>query len=106
MLLVGFNNSFIHTILNEEEEGNNQSTHVHDVGDSETILSTNEFYKQKGNGPSERCVQSPVVTPKNTTSQSNAPLTHPVWMVVNSSSCGRGEKNPPLGKSRVHINTI
>ena len=31
MLLVGFINSSIQTILNEEEEGNNQSTLVHNV---------------------------------------------------------------------------
>jgi hypothetical protein len=53
MLSVGFNISFIHTILNEEEY-NNQGTHVHNVGDLETILSTNEFYKKKGKGPSEK----------------------------------------------------
>ena len=68
MILLGFNNLFIQTILNEEEEGNNQSTPVHDVSDLETILSTNDFYKQKGKGPSERSAQSPVVTPKNTIS--------------------------------------
>jgi hypothetical protein len=44
MLSVGFSNSFIQTIFNEEEEGNNQSTPVHDVGDLETLLSTNDFY--------------------------------------------------------------
>jgi hypothetical protein len=63
MLSVGFKNSFIHTILNEEEY-NTQSAHVHNVGDLETILSTNEFYKKKGKGLSERSAQSPVVTPK------------------------------------------
>jgi len=35
ILLVGFSNSFIQTILNEEEEGNIQSTLVHNVGDLE-----------------------------------------------------------------------
>jgi hypothetical protein len=43
MILVGFCNSFIQTTLNEEEEGNNQSTHLHEAGDLETILNTNEF---------------------------------------------------------------
>jgi hypothetical protein len=98
MLSVGFSNSFIQTILNEEEEGNNQSTLVHDVGDLETLLSSNDFYKQRGKGPSERSAQSPVVTPKNTTSRRNAPVAHPVKKVVNSSSSGGGEKNPPPGK--------
>ena len=43
-------------------------------------------------------VQSLVVTPKNTTSRSNAPMAHPVKNIVNSSSSGGGEKNPPPGK--------
>jgi hypothetical protein len=99
MLYVGFNSSFIQTILNEEEEeGNNQITLVHDVGDLETLLTNNDFYKQKGKGPSEKSVQYPVVTPKNTTSRRNAPTTHPVRNIVNSSSSGGGEKNPPHGK--------
>jgi hypothetical protein len=48
MLSVGFNNSFIQTVLSEEEEVNNQSTHVHNTGDLETLLSSNDLYKQKG----------------------------------------------------------
>jgi hypothetical protein len=95
MLSVGFNNSFIHTIVNEEED-NTQSAPVHNVGDLETILNTNDFYKQKGKGPSERSVQNPVVTPKTTTSRSNAPTTHPIRNISNSSSSDGGEKNPPL----------
>jgi hypothetical protein len=98
MLLVAFTNPFIQTILNEEEEGNNQITHVHDVGDLETLLSNNDFYKQRGKGPSERSVHSPIVTPKNTTSKRNAPTGHPVKKVVNNSSSGGGEKNPSPGK--------
>jgi hypothetical protein len=76
--------------LNEEEEGNNQSTLVHDVGDLETIPSTNDFYKQKGKGPNERSAQSPVATLKNTTSWRNAPTTHPIIKVFNNSSSGGG----------------
>jgi hypothetical protein len=53
MLAVGFNNSFIHTILSEEED-NNLGSPAHNVGDLETILSTNEFYKKKGKGPSKK----------------------------------------------------
>jgi hypothetical protein len=94
MLSVGFNNSFIHTILNEEED-NTQSAHVHNVGDLETILSTNEFYKKKGKGPSERSTQSPVVTPKTTTSQSNAPMAHPIRNISNSSSSAEERRIPP-----------
>jgi len=97
MLSVGFSNSSIQTILNEEE-GNNQSTHLHDVGDLETLLNINDFYKKKRKGPSERSYQSPIVTPKNTTSCSNAPTTHPFKKVFNSSSSGGGEKNILPGK--------
>ena len=85
MLSMGFSNSFIHTILNEEEEGNNQSTHVHNVGGLETLLSTNDFYKKKGKIPSERSAQYPIVTPNNTTSWRNAPMAHPIKKVVNNS---------------------
>jgi hypothetical protein len=42
MLAVEFNNSFIHTIRSEEED-NNLGAPAHNVGDLETILSTNEF---------------------------------------------------------------
>jgi hypothetical protein len=58
MLAVGFINLFIHIILNEEED-NTQSSLVHNAGDLETILNTNEFYKKKGKGPSERSTQYP-----------------------------------------------
>jgi hypothetical protein len=98
MLSVGFINSFIQTILNEEEEVKNQSTHVHNSGDLETLLSSNDIYKQNGKSPSERSVQYPVVTPKNNTSRSSAPTTHPIKNTFNSSSSGGGEKNPPSGK--------
>jgi hypothetical protein len=97
MLAVGFNNSFIHIVLSEEED-NNLGAPTHNVGDLEMILSTNEFYKKKGKGPSEKSAQSPTVTPKTTTSRSNAPMAHPSRKVTNNSSGGGGEKNPPLGK--------
>jgi len=98
MLSMGCNNSLIQTIVNEEEEGNNKSTHIHNVGDIETLLGNNDFYKQRGKGPSERSSQSPVVTPKNTTSKRNVPVAHLVKKVVNSSSSGGGENNPPPKK--------
>jgi len=53
MLSVGFSNAFIHTILSEEED-NNLGAPAHNVGDLEIVLSTNEFYQQKGKGPSEK----------------------------------------------------
>jgi hypothetical protein len=97
ILVVGFNNSFIHTILGEEED-NNLGTPAHNAGDLETILSTNELHKKKGKGPSEKSAQSQVVTPKTTTSRSNAPMDHPTRKVTNNSSSGGGEKNPPSRK--------
>jgi hypothetical protein len=44
MLAVGFNNSFVHIILSEEE-GKKLGAPTHNVSDLETILNTNEFYK-------------------------------------------------------------
>jgi hypothetical protein len=44
ILAVGFNNSFINTILNEYEY-NASSTPDHETNDLETILNTNESYK-------------------------------------------------------------
>jgi hypothetical protein len=53
MLAVVFRNSFVHTVLSEEED-DNLSAPTHNVGDLETVLSTNKFYKHKGKGPSEK----------------------------------------------------
>jgi hypothetical protein len=44
MLEVGLRNSFIHTIMSEEE-GNKLGASSHNVGDLETTLSNNDFYK-------------------------------------------------------------
>jgi hypothetical protein len=76
ILVVGFNISFIHIVLSEAED-NNLGAPAHNVGDLEIVLSTNEFYKKKGKGPSEKGAKSPSVTPNTTTSQSNAPMAHP-----------------------------
>jgi hypothetical protein len=97
MLAVGFKNPFIHIVLSEEED-NNLGAPTHNVGDLEMVLSTNEFYKHKGKGPSEKSSQSPTLTPKTTTSRSNALVAHPSRKVNNSSSGGGGEKNPPPRK--------
>jgi hypothetical protein len=97
MMLVGFNNSFICTIFSEEDD-NNLGAPVHNVDDLEKILSTNEFYKKKGKGPSEKSSQCLVVTPNTTTSHRNAPTTYPTRKVTNNSSSGGGEKNPPSSK--------
>jgi len=44
MLTMGFRNSFIHTVLGEEED-NNLGNPTHIVGDLEMVLNTNEMYK-------------------------------------------------------------
>jgi hypothetical protein len=49
LLVVGFNNSFINAILNEDGD-NASGTPSHDTDDLETILNTNESYKQRGKG--------------------------------------------------------
>jgi hypothetical protein len=38
-----------------------------------------------------------MVSPKTTTSRSNATMTHPTKEVTNSGSSGRGKKNSPSG---------
>jgi hypothetical protein len=97
MLTMGFSNSFIHTVLGEEED-NHLGNPTHTVGDLETVLSTNELYKQRGKGPSEKSAQSPTINPKTTTPRSSAPVAHPSKKVINNSSGGGGDKNPPPGK--------
>jgi hypothetical protein len=101
MLSIGFSNSFIQTILSEEEEFNIQNTHVHNTGDLETLLSSNDLYKKKGKNLGERSAQSPIFTPKNVTSRSNTPSAHPVNKFVNNSSSGGGYMNPPSRKIEI-----
>jgi hypothetical protein len=97
LLVVGFNNDFINTILNEDGD-NALGTPTHDTDDLETILNTNESYKQRGKGLGEKSAQSLTVTPKSTTSRSNAPMTYPSKKFTHSSSGGGGDKNPPSRK--------
>jgi len=59
------------------------------------VVSTNDFYNNKGKGLNEKSAQSPTVTPKTTTSQRNASMNHPYRNFTNTSSSGGGEKNPP-----------
>jgi hypothetical protein len=44
LLVVGFNNSFIHTLLNEDRDNEN-NTLAPDTGNLDTLQSTNELYK-------------------------------------------------------------
>jgi hypothetical protein len=97
ILTIGFSNLFIHTVL-VEEEYNHQGNLTHIAGDLETMLSTNELYKQIGKGPSKKSFQSPTVNPKTTTPQRSALAAHPSKKLINSNSGGGGDKNPPLGK--------
>jgi hypothetical protein len=100
LLAVGFNNSFINTILKEDKD-NASSTPSHDTNDLETILNTNESYKQRGKGPGEKSAQSSTVTPKNTKSRSNTPTAYPSKKVTHSSSGGGGYKNPASRKIEI-----
>jgi hypothetical protein len=97
MLKLGFRNSFIRTVIGEEED-NHLSNPTHTVGDLEMVLNTNELYKQKGKGPNEKNPQSPIVNPKTTKPQRSAPMTHPSKRVTNNSS-GEGDKNHSPGKN-------
>jgi hypothetical protein len=97
MLTVGFSNSFIHTVLGEEQD-NHQGNPTHTVDDLETVLSTNELYKHRGKSLGKKSVQSPTVNPETTTPRSSAPSAHPSKKVINSSSSGGGDKKPPPGK--------
>jgi hypothetical protein len=100
LLTIGFRNSFINTILNEDKN-NDPSTPAHDIGDLETIIITNESYKQKGKGPSKKSAQSLTDTPKSTTSKRSAQTTHPIKKVTQISSSRGGDKNPPSGKIEI-----
>ena len=46
LLVFGFNNSFINTILNEDKYNYSGNPSL-DTGDMETILNTNESYKKR-----------------------------------------------------------
>jgi hypothetical protein len=97
LLEIGFINSFINIVMNEDGD-NDSGTLARETGDLETILSTNESYKQKGKAPGKKSAQSPTVTPKSIASWSSAPTTHPIKKATHMSSGGGGDKNPPLGK--------
>jgi hypothetical protein len=97
LIAVGFNNSFIHTRLNEDRD-NDENTHAPNDGDVDTLRSTTELYKQQGKGFGEKSVQSLASTPKRMTSWSIAPTAHPSMKGTHNSSNAGGDKNPPCGK--------
>jgi hypothetical protein len=84
LLAIGFNNSFINVILNEDGD-NVSDTPAHDIGYLETILNNIELYKQRGKGLGEKSAQSLTATPKSTTSRSSAPTTHQINKVTHNS---------------------
>jgi hypothetical protein len=71
---------------------------THFAGDLDMVLSTNELYKQRGKGPSEKSSKYPTITPKTSTPRSSALVALPSKKVINSISSGGGDKNPPPGK--------
>jgi hypothetical protein len=97
LLVVGFNNSFIKIIMNGDGD-NASSTLSHDTSNLETILNTNESYKQRGKVSGEKSAISPNVTLKSRQSRSSDPTAYPSKKVTLGSSGGGGDKNPPSGK--------
>jgi hypothetical protein len=98
MLAVGFSNSFVHTVLSEEED-NNLGAPTHNVGDLEMVLSTNEFYKSRKVRVLARRVPSPQLLLLILQHlERSAPVAHPSRKVTNNSSGGGGDKNPSTGE--------
>jgi hypothetical protein len=97
LLDIGFNNSFINTILNEDGD-NSSDTPAHDTDNLETIINTNESYKQRGKGLGEKKFQSLTVRIKSTTSWSSAPMAYQSKKVTHNYSGRGGVKNPPSRK--------
>jgi hypothetical protein len=98
LLVVGFNNSFTKTILNEDKY-KTLGIPSHDNGNLETVLNTNDSYKKKRKGPGEKSAQSPTATPKSTTSRRSTPMAYPRNKFTHISSSGGGDKNPPPKKN-------
>lgn len=94
LLAVGFIDSFIKTILNEDGD-NGSGTLARDIDDLETIFNTNELYKQRGKCQGEKSAQSSTVMPKCKASWSSVPTTYPSKKVTHGSSSRGGDKNPP-----------
>jgi hypothetical protein len=97
ILAIGFNNSFINVILNEDIDSAS-STPTHDTDDLEMILNTNESYKWRGKGPGVKSAQSSTIIAKSKTSQRSSPTAHQSKKVTHNSSGKGGDKNPPSRK--------
>jgi hypothetical protein len=95
ILSMGFSNYFIQTILNEEEEGNSQSTPIHNLGNSETLLSSNDFRKQRGKVPVKEVFNLQLLLPRILHLEAMLQWPTQLKKVFNSSCSGGGEKNPP-----------
>jgi hypothetical protein len=97
LLSVGFSSSFIHRCLTEDREIDD-NTLASENCDVETLQSATELYRQQGKVFGEKSAQSPVNTPKSTTSPSITSTTHPNKKATQKYSNGGGDKNPPCAK--------
>jgi hypothetical protein len=97
LLAVGFSSSFIHRLLTEDRDNDDNNPAFGDC-DVETLQSANELYRQHGKVSGEKSVQSLASTPKSTTSQSIASTVHPNKKATQKYSNRGGDKNPPRTK--------
>jgi hypothetical protein len=94
LLAVGFSSSFIHKLLTEDRDSddNNIASGYCDV---ETFQSTTKLYRQHGKVSDEKSAQSPASTPKRMTSHNITLMAHPSKKSTQKSSNRGGDKNPP-----------
>jgi hypothetical protein len=97
LLVVSLNISFTDAILNEEQDNASGIPSLH-TSNLETILNTNDSYKQKRKGLGEKSSQSPTTTPNTTASWRSTPMAYPRKKVTHSSLGEGGDKNPPFEK--------
>ena len=76
LVVVGFNNSFIHRHLTQDMDSVDNNPASANC-DAETLQSATELYRQQGKVSSEKRVHSPASTPKSTTSKIIASTSHP-----------------------------
>jgi len=104
LLVVGFNNSFIHRHLTQDRDSvdNNPSSANYNA---ETLQSVTELYKQHGKVSDEKSTQSPTNTPKSTTSQRITSMAYPSKKETQKYSKEGGDKNPPRIKNVAELHT-
>jgi hypothetical protein len=84
-----------HLSENRDTGGNAPAS---DADDLDTLQSNTKLYRKQGKGPGDKSVQSTNNTPKSTTSQSIAPMTHHNNKETQISSNGGGDNDPPHSK--------